>query len=142
MKVHCWCSKYEQKLAGAATVYSTTKTHSVAYRGTLTKLFMALGDNIASFFNNMLDDFLVCFFPSIVSTNIMRSLHCHPCNQGETTHLRFIVAPKQHHRRLERLLVWLDLAGGVYHRHPHRSQQVCRLRYQAYRQDPSGRRPF
>jgi len=49
---------YQDQLDEAAVVYSTSKTHTVAYRGTLTKLFVDLTDGIKGFFNNFLDSFL------------------------------------------------------------------------------------
>jgi hypothetical protein len=50
--------QYQEQLDEAAVVYSTSKTHSVVYRGALTKLFVELGDGIKGFFNNMLDNLL------------------------------------------------------------------------------------
>jgi hypothetical protein len=62
MNVHRCRSKYQEQLDEAAIVYSTSKTHSVVYRGALTKLFVELGDGIKGFFDNMLEELLVCFF--------------------------------------------------------------------------------
>ena len=134
MTVHCWCSKHEQHLDRTAVVYSTTQTHSVVYRSTLTKLFVDLGDGIEHFFHQFLNGVLVCFFLHCI--NIMHSLHCHPCNQGANTLLQSIFTPKHGHGPLYQQLIDLYLEGGVYRRHPYRSQQVYRLRSRASRQHP------
>lgn len=50
--------QHEQHLDRTAVVYSTTQTHSVVYRSTLTKLFVDLGDGIEHFFHQFLNGVL------------------------------------------------------------------------------------
>jgi len=50
--------QFKEQLDEAALVYSTAKTHSVAYRGVLTKLFVELGDGIEIFFHSLRDNLL------------------------------------------------------------------------------------
>jgi len=90
----------------------------VVYQGALTKLFVELGDGIKGFFDNMLEELLVCFFApwyhSIQHAYFITIL----ANQGKTTLLQPIVAHNRNHRRLHRYLVFLDLEDGTYPRYP------------------------